>query len=76
MILFLEFVLAKNSEKCGTPLLSSISDRIVEGDDFDHGTWPWLAALFRTSSSDTLEFICGGTLISQHKVLTGDTFSF
>jgi len=44
---------------------------VVKGEKVPRGSWPWLSAIFLTTPTG-LEFQCGGTLISQQHVITGN----
>nr|XP_045597754.1 venom protease-like isoform X1 [Procambarus clarkii] len=52
---------------CGTPS----GDRVVGGDIIEYpGRWPWLAAIGFRQADGSFRTDCGGTLITQHHVLT------
>jgi secreted trypsin-like serine protease len=57
---------------CG--LAVQATSLIVNGNAVSRGAWPWLTAIFQTTDSG-LAFICGGTLISEHHVITGYFFN-
>ncbi|XP_059610758.1 uncharacterized protein LOC132257743 [Phlebotomus argentipes] len=42
----------------------------TKGDPIEPGTWPWLVAVYRRSSSDALTFLCGGSLVAERLVVT------
>lgn len=55
--------------QCGVP--SQSTSLVVGGDDFPRGSWPWMVAIMqRNVTPPTL--LCGGVLISESKVLTGE----
>jgi secreted trypsin-like serine protease len=47
---------------CGRPTLQG-SQYIIGGQKTVKGAWPWLVAVHQ-QSGDKLEFVCGGSLIS------------
>ncbi|CAG9858489.1 unnamed protein product [Phyllotreta striolata] len=52
---------------CGlTPVVNKL---IVNGQDLEEGTFPWLAAIFSVKT-DGPSFICGGTLITLKHIVT------
>lgn len=56
---------------CGVPRSeASFVSRIFEGESFDRGVWPWMVALLNNKSTPP-KFFCGGTLITNKKVVTG-----
>lgn len=60
---------ATNIERCGNP--SQSTSLVINGNDFQRGTWPWMVALMlKTASAPKL--FCGGVLVSSNKVLTGE----
>ncbi|CAH2057837.1 unnamed protein product, partial [Iphiclides podalirius] len=54
--------------KCGRRKISH-TELIVNGADTKPGDWPWHAAIYRTDRA-TAKYICGGTILSKHFVLT------
>lgn len=59
----------RNNDVCGVPTQSS--SLVVNGVDFQRGTWPWMVPLMdRTTSPPKL--FCGGVLVTKTKVLTGE----
>lgn len=50
-------------------VFSDFDERILGGDETSRGDWPFMASLFEV---ETQKFFCGGTLISQKHVLTGN----
>jgi len=44
--------------------------RIIGGEDAQTNEFPWMAALFNKSNVNVNGFFCGGSLISNHHVLT------
>lgn len=52
---------------CGTT--STTIPLVVGGEAVERGDWPWLVAVFREKFGG-LEFICGGSLISDRLVIT------
>lgn len=60
--------LKRNNDVCGVPTQSS--SLVVNGVDFQRGTWPWMVPLMdRTTSPPKL--FCGAVLVSKTKVITG-----
>ena len=43
---------------------------IVAGEITAHGSQPWIAALGSVMDDDSVEFVCGGSLVSDNHVLT------
>lgn len=62
----------RQNQNCGIP---SIFGRglVYKGESFQRGSWPWMVALMHRSSAKPSKFFCGGTLVSDKKVLTGET---
>lgn len=56
-----------NGIECGTVNLQRST--ILGGSQTLKGEWPFIAALYRNNKS---EFFCGGTVISNRHVLTGN----
>ena len=54
---------------CGIP--SQITSLIVGGNNFQRGAWPWMVAIMKKATSPPT-FFCGGVLISNTKVVTGE----
>lgn len=54
--------------ECGT-IVAQPSPFITFGERTREAEWPWHAALYRAKGAET-KYICGGSLISQHHVLT------
>lgn len=71
LLLFLiastKFIDATDSE-CGETKAIILSVRIFNGEQTSHGEWPWMASLFYSYD----EFFCGGSIISQYHLLTGE----
>lgn len=62
--------LFSNSLACGEP--KKATPTIVRGENFVRGDFPWMVALYRHKLGKTRpEYICGGSVISDHHVLTG-----
>lgn len=57
-----------NNQICG--ISSQATSLIIGGSDFQRGTWPWMVAIMKKTSSKP-QFFCGGILISNTKLLTG-----
>lgn len=56
--------------ECGTVSQKfTFSSRILGGESVSRGDWPFIAALYRVEHS---EYFCGGTLISNKHILTGN----
>ncbi len=53
---------------CGT--VSVANPLITNGQKTHHGQWPWHIALYKTEGIN-LNYLCGGSLISKNKVITG-----
>lgn len=53
---------------CG--VAQSKTDLAVHGQDLTRGTFPWIVALMHIDNK-TLNFFCGGTIISRTFVITG-----
>lgn len=60
--IFNALIVSSESFKCGVKLKSS-----VDGTEILRNEWPWLVSLYKTPPN---EFICGGSIVSQHHVLT------
>lgn len=61
--------LKRANEVCG--VTSQSTSLIINGNDFQRGTWPWMVALMQKTTSPPKLF-CGGVLVSRTKVLTGE----
>ena len=61
------------TRKCGDPQIASIQShrtrRVVGGESFQRGDFPWMVALYKNVSNQAPEFLCAGTLVH------GDTSS-
>jgi hypothetical protein len=55
----------------GCGLAVQVKPLVVNGSAVSRGAWPWLTAIFVTTEKG-LEFMCGGTLISENHVITGN----
>lgn len=44
--------------------------RIINGEDAKEGDWPWQVALKRRSADGKYSFVCGGSVIAEHWILT------
>ncbi|XP_034655539.1 venom serine protease Bi-VSP [Drosophila subobscura] len=55
---------------CG--ISGATSNRVVGGQEARRGAYPWIAALgyFEESNRNSLKFLCGGSLIHSHYVIT------
>ncbi|XP_017137681.1 proclotting enzyme isoform X1 [Drosophila miranda] len=55
---------------CG--ISGATSNRVVGGQEARRGAYPWIAALgyFEESNRNALKFLCGGSLIHSHYVIT------
>lgn len=70
---FADFSSAQFSQEeklCGRP--ESGVGLIVRGRDFNRGDFPWAVPLLRARSGETLQFFCGGTLVTLNHVITGN----
>jgi len=56
-----------NSKQCGLVR----SDRITGGEEAELNQYPW-SALLKFNDTDGSRFLCGGSLISDQYVLTGE----
>lgn len=69
-ILSLLMCCCKSCDSCGR------ADRptglIIGGTQVNRGKWPWLVALFKANDS---KFLCGGTLISNKHIVSGNSVS-
>lgn len=54
--------------ECGVPGSGS-RPLILLGDEYFRGEWPWMVAIFKINMRQ-LSFICSGSLISEHHVVT------
>ena len=58
--------------ECGIRQTASLRPFISNGYPSEPGDWPWHVAIFMKSQKDQREnFICGGTIITESKILTG-----
>lgn len=57
----------RQTSSCGVPY-SEGTGLIIGGKNIERGSWPWMVALLEKPSG---KFFCGGTLISETKVVTG-----
>ena len=60
-----------NATKCGNPG-DDIQMRIIGGDDFERGDFPWMVALTKNHRSQAPVFFGAGTLVSSRHVITGN----
>ena len=58
-------------EKCGN-LGSDIQSRVLRGEDFKRGDFPWMVALIKKVTKKAPIFFCAGTLVSSRHVVTGN----
>ncbi|XP_039230109.1 venom protease isoform X2 [Drosophila yakuba] len=60
----------RESAACG--ISGATSNRVVGGMEARKGAYPWIAALgyFEESNRNALKFLCGGSLIHSHYVIT------
>lgn len=56
------------SDVCGRSVLAN--ELIFNGKRTSRGEWPWIAAIFFSSTLGNLQFQCGGTLINKIYVVT------
>lgn len=59
----------QNLQKCGKS--TSSSGLVANGKNLTRGTLPWIVALMYMKKDQTLNYFCGGSLISQKLILTG-----
>ena len=59
------------SKKCGNPG-SDVQMRIIDGDAFERGEFPWMVALTRNVTNQAPDFFGAGTLVSFRHVITGN----
>ena len=65
--------LKRQNPVCGVP--SQLSQGLIyNGESFQRGSWPWMVALMYKMRAKPLKFFCGGTLVSDKKVVTGKNF--
>lgn len=64
------------ADTCGVrrEIANSISNRIIHGQDFERGTFPWIVALMYTGGIQA-RFFCGASLISKTFVISGEYLS-
>ncbi len=63
---------SENQINCGESTFHhEVFSLVKGGTDFKPGTFPWIAALF-----NNLEFICGGSIVSEKIIVTGNLSSF
>lgn len=53
---------------CGT--VSVVNPLVTNGKNTHRGQWPWHIALYKAEGIN-LNYLCGGSLISKNKVITG-----
>lgn len=59
------------SQICGVP--KKATGLIFGGENFDRGDFPWMVALYhKTLRKRKAEYICGGSVISDRHVVTGE----
>ncbi|KAK2721777.1 venom serine protease Bi-VSP-like isoform X2 [Artemia franciscana] len=63
-----EKYLIQRLNECGSPKVTTT--RISGGAEATKGAWPWMAALRYVDGDDNLKTFCGGTLITNRRVLT------
>ena len=59
----------RSKRECG--ITSESTGLILGGNIFPRGSWPWMVALMKKTSSPPI-FFCGGVLVSSIKILTGE----
>lgn len=67
MIILISNFVRESLSQCGVP--DSTISRIVEGENFKRGNWPWMVALMSRATAVN-QFFCGGVLVSRTKILT------
>jgi secreted trypsin-like serine protease len=71
LFLFIFCVAGAFSNECGVAFISE--GLIVRGTEFARGSYPWMVALMYTNHDDKPPtYFCGGVLISEVHVLTGE----
>lgn len=58
-----------DDSSCGQPAIQPVTSKIVGGTEAKPHSWPWMAALWTSSSWGSYQF-CGGSLIGDRWVLT------
>lgn len=56
--------------KCGVRRMQH-TELIRNGSPTKPGDWPWHVALYRLSNNGSQQYICGGSIIDQYRVITG-----
>jgi secreted trypsin-like serine protease len=73
-ILFFERPLIKCIfPECGK-LGEEVIPLVVNGQEINYGAWPWQAGLF-TLQAGNWTFRCGGSLVSEYVVITGQCYN-
>lgn len=62
----------KYNNICGLPGMQQVTHTIIGGKDTVDGEFPWIVAIFHYKERNRLEYQCGGSLISDRHVLTGE----
>lgn len=57
---------------CGQVLVGRLQRLIAHSNDAPLGAWPWHTAIFHVQQGGRPDYKCGGTLISENFVLTGE----
>jgi hypothetical protein len=67
VLIFFSFPESQSSQSCGSR--SETAGLVVGGKEVKRGDWPWLVAFVHTQEN---LFFCGGSLISDRHVLSGE----
>ncbi|XP_017040531.1 clotting factor G beta subunit [Drosophila ficusphila] len=68
IVLILQRCMAQLLEpNCG---LTGITNKIMGGQNAEHGANPWMAYIYKITKQNATEFVCGGTLIHKEFILT------
>lgn len=61
----------KYNNICGMPGLQQATHTIIGGEDTIEGEFPWIVAISHFKPQNRIEYVCGGSLISNKHILTG-----
>ena len=71
-LLLLYFVLPQLVLGANEKVEKHLTPRIVEGDAFERGDFPWMVALTRNVTNQAPDFFGAGTLVSSRHVIMGN----